>query len=398
MANLQSWVQNDYIGPEDFAALLAFPEHFQEEEKILTALVFAAQKRGELSLDLNEDNLEKLFPEEDNDLVHNIITKAEKYKVVTTKLEKPNFLFFSKKENHLFLYKNYITWKKIQQELSRLQQRKIQSKTFKTLDKLPLNQDQKSAIKASLQNSIMVLTGGPGTGKTFTILGMIAVHLANGILPNKIKVAAPTGKAANRLVESLKENGKKFLPNLQEQIEKIESSTIHHLLDWHPTGFYRNKLLPLMDDLVIIDEASMMEASIMLSLLEAIGEKTKLILVGDPNQLPPVGVGPVFEHLVKEGSIPKVTLKENYRSTKKILEASQAVLEGNRKHFWQQVKQIQIEELKDTTDEIVQIEIHNNSDLEKFLQYYHESFIASLTQQKRENLKENPSTKTIEKY
>jgi exodeoxyribonuclease V alpha subunit len=163
---------------------------------------------------------------------------------------------------------------------------------------ISVDQFQRDAIVSAVSNTFTVITGGPGTGKTTTVARIASVLLQlNRDLPYRIALAAPTGKAAMRLGDSL-QSALTHL-NLDADIMKrlpTETLTIHRLLGTIPgsVSFRHNKHLPLPYDLIIIDEASMVDIALMSKLLEAIPEKCKLILLGDKDQLASVEAGSVL--------------------------------------------------------------------------------------------------------
>ncbi len=157
---------------------------------------------------------------------------------------------------------------------------------------------QRKAITDSINSGVMVLTGGPGTGKTTVIRAVITVFERMGL---KIALAAPTGRAAKRMSEATSH----------------EARTIHRLLEMDyssgkPT-FRRDENDMLDEDAVIIDEASMVDALLMASLLKAIKPGARLILIGDADQLPSVGAGYVLNDIIESGRISSVCLKEIFR-------------------------------------------------------------------------------------
>ena len=162
--------------------------------------------------------------------------------------------------------------------------------------KIELAANQKTAVAQSLSEKIQIITGGPGTGKS-TITKVIL--LITQQLTKKILLAAPTGRAAKRLSE----------------ITKMEASTIHSLLefDFGINGFRRNLENPLDCDLLIVDEASMIDTLLMYSLLKAIPSHARLILVGDIDQLPSVGAGNVLQDLMASEKIPVTRLTDIFR-------------------------------------------------------------------------------------
>ncbi len=162
--------------------------------------------------------------------------------------------------------------------------------------KIELAINQKTAVAQSLSEKIQIITGGPGTGKS-TITKVIL--LITQQLTKKILLAAPTGRAAKRLSE----------------ITKMEASTIHSLLefDFGINGFRKNLENPLDCDLLIVDEASMIDTVLMYSLLKAIPSHARLILVGDIDQLPSVGAGNVLQDLIAAEKIPVTRLTDIFR-------------------------------------------------------------------------------------
>jgi exodeoxyribonuclease V alpha subunit len=172
---------------------------------------------------------------------------------------------------------------------------------------ISLADNQQKAVATSLSEKVHIITGGPGTGKS-TITKVILQITRN--LTSSILLAAPTGRAAKRLSE----------------ITGLKAATIHSLLeyDFSIGGFRRNKDNPLDCDLLIADEASMIDTVLMFNLLKAIPSRTRLILVGDVDQLPSVGAGNVLEDLIKSGKIPVTRLTDIFRqaaSSKIILNA-----------------------------------------------------------------------------
>lgn len=171
----------------------------------------------------------------------------------------------------------------------------------KTL-KLELEEHQAQAVLTAAQSGVFLLTGGPGTGKTTTINAIIDFFEAEGM---EILLAAPTGRAAKRMKETTGH----------------EASTIHRLLELSQgihdnetaVRFERNESNPLETDALIIDEMSMVDISLMHSLLRAVSVGTRLILVGDVNQLPSVGPGNVLRDLISSGAFPVVRLTKIFR-------------------------------------------------------------------------------------
>ena len=172
--------------------------------------------------------------------------------------------------------------------------RKIEKKTGMDLD-----EHQVEAVKEAVRNGVLVITGGPGTGKTTTINTIIQYFELSG---EDIMLAAPTGRAAKRMSETT----------------GYEARTIHRMLELNGgmegnAGFERNEQNPLETNLIIIDEMSMVDISLMNSLLKAILPGTRLILVGDVNQLPSVGAGSVLKDIIDSKMFPTVMLTKIFR-------------------------------------------------------------------------------------
>lgn len=154
---------------------------------------------------------------------------------------------------------------------------------------------QIDAINQAAKSKVMVLTGGPGTGKTTVTQGIIAAYRTFGL---EVLLAAPTGRAAKRITEAT----------------GLESKTIHRLLEFKPPeGYQRNEENPLEGDVLIVDESSMIDIILMNSLLKAIPPHMRLILVGDIDQLPSVGAGNVLRDIIDSGSVPVVRLTKIFR-------------------------------------------------------------------------------------
>lgn len=175
-----------------------------------------------------------------------------------------------------------------------------------------LSAEQVRAAMLLQAHNLVILTGGPGTGKSHTLASIIAAAQAHGKM--RVAVAAPTGKAAARL----------------RAFGIEDASTIHRLLGYKPGGEWAyGPGRPLQIDLLVIDEASMVDVSLMRRVIEAMPKGAKLLLVGDANQLPSVGPGQVFHDLVRRGG-PVVRLTRIYRQAEQspIVKAAYQVLEG----------------------------------------------------------------------
>ncbi len=167
--------------------------------------------------------------------------------------------------------------------------------TIETYSKYSFSDEQKEAIDGALHSPFCIITGGPGSGKSLIMSEIVKKHLLAG---HCVKLAAPTAKAADRM----------------EELTGITATTIQRLLGYRPfKGFLYDEENPLMADVVIIDEFSMVDILLMKSLVQAICPGTSFIAIGDADQLPSVGAGNVFADLIKSGVFPVYRLTKIYR-------------------------------------------------------------------------------------
>ena len=171
---------------------------------------------------------------------------------------------------------------------------------FETQERINLAAAQRETLREMVASKLMVLTGGPGTGKTTLTKGIVYVASLAGLT---VELAAPTGRAAKRLAEAT----------------ASEARTIHRMLGYQGNAFSHDRDNPLEADLVVIDEASMLDTPLAKHLLRALPDSTRLIFVGDVDQLPSVGPGRVLGDLIDSGEIPVVRLTEIFRQARKSL-------------------------------------------------------------------------------
>lgn len=238
--------------------------------------------------------------ESDNDTIESIIDELlEDKQLVCESIDGREFLFMP----HIFAYERSAA-----QRLSVMLKFpppkgktsiKNRIKSLESKFEIKYEDKQKQAITTALETGMLILTGGPGTGKTTTLNGIIELYERDGL---KVALTAPTGRAAKRMSE----------------ITGKEAKTIHRLLevewkDGDMPKFQRNLTNPLPYDAIIVDELSMVDIHLFASLLDAMKLGCRLIMVGDSDQLPAVGAGNVLHDLIDSGLIPVVALTEIFR-------------------------------------------------------------------------------------
>jgi exodeoxyribonuclease V alpha subunit len=161
---------------------------------------------------------------------------------------------------------------------------------------ITLARQQAQAVTLALAGKVSVITGGPGVGKTTIVRGVVSILARKGV---RVALAAPTGRAAKRLSDQA----------------GMPASTLHRLLEWRPAegGFARNATRVLECDLLVVDEASMLDVRLAADLLAALAPATRLVLVGDVDQLPSVGPGRILRDIIDSGAVPTVRLTEIFR-------------------------------------------------------------------------------------
>jgi exodeoxyribonuclease V alpha subunit len=183
---------------------------------------------------------------------------------------------------------------------------------------IALSPQQQQAVEMAACSRVMVLTGGPGTGKTFCTRTIVALWKAMG---KKIGLAAPTGRAAQRMAE----------------VTGLEAKTLHRMLEFEPAtrGFKRDKDNPLPYDALVVDETSMLDLFLAHSLLKALAPEAQLLLVGDVDQLPSVGPGKILADLIESAKIPVVRLSQVFRQAESsaIIRAAHQINRGQYPHL-----------------------------------------------------------------
>lgn len=269
-------------------------------------------------------------------------------------------------ENNIYIYtqKNFREEeeliKKIKQRIkgnkSEIKDQRIQN-IMDNLNTKNLSEEQINSIKKSLKSNFFILSGGPGTGKTTTINYILKAIDSHLNIKQKVALVAPTGKASQKLKLSLKEPFK----NLE-----TEHSTVQKLLQMSfiNKGTKYDEANPLKFEIIIIDEASMIDASTFLKLLKAVKISAKLIITGDKNQLPPIGGGNVYSSLMKIKEINDENveiLKKNFRSNTEINLLAEAIYNENTKLIYNQLNSNKSIILKDINKINLENELLNHT-------------------------------------
>ncbi len=252
------------------------------------------------------------------------------------------------KDNHISWRRWHNTMYEVINEL--LNRSKIKPKCLNSPIKLSnnnledqLNSQQISAVQAVQKHGVILISGGPGTGKTSTVSAMLQKALSHR---GKIKIglAASTGKASRRLKDSIQRSLSKLNSFELEFLNEIPSKTLHRWLQSKGGGYGRNKDNPLELDLLVIDEMSMVEVELLQVLLLALPQKTQLILIGDPNQLPPIGSGAIWhklqdKNIVRSFSTGAIHLEKHYRNNGALALLSNSLRINGLYHFWDELEQ-----------------------------------------------------------
>ncbi|MGD2168969.1 MAG: AAA family ATPase [Chlamydiota bacterium] len=285
-------IEKEFFSPIDtFFSKTLLEQVSSDTTNLCLEYLMYVSRKGHLCLAIEED---KVTP--------NLIDSPSLEKKIIEDFYKIPYQLFSSEEkttaplikwdNYLYLQKNWVYESKIVSSLKKvLHERPAGIDLVKGKEKLnsfSLTDEQKNAIEHVFKNSLTIICGGPGTGKTFTAAKLIAVfhEIFSGESP-EITITAPTGKAVSYLEEKL------------SGAFTINAKTLHALLKLSPNSAPAFSENILTSDLIIVDEASMIDAKLMAYLLSSIKPGARLVLMGDPNQLPPVDVGSVFSDLSK---------------------------------------------------------------------------------------------------
>ncbi|MFV0504414.1 MAG: ATP-dependent RecD-like DNA helicase [Lachnospirales bacterium] len=237
-----------------------------------------------------------------NEIFLDLLKEMQMDNIIIQKLINENCVYL----NIYFYSENYIAKKLNDLVINKVEKDNKLLKEIKNFEKnndITLAKEQKEAVLESLCQSILVITGGPGTGKTTTIRAIINILENRGY---EVILAAPTGRAAKRM----------------EETTGMEAKTIHRLLEINFSknethqNFERNEDNPLEADVIILDESSMIDNMLMYSFLKAVSMGTRVILVGDKDQLPSIGAGNVLKDIISSNVIKVVRLDEIFRQVK----------------------------------------------------------------------------------
>ncbi|GAB3652441.1 exodeoxyribonuclease V subunit alpha [Nocardioides korecus] len=229
--------------------------------------------------------------------------------------------------------------------------------------------EQRAAVRSAATRWTTVLTGGPGTGKTTTVAGLLALvaeqHERTHGQPPRMALSAPTGKAAARLEEAVQEATTRLEPVDQQRLAGLGSSTLHRLLGWRPDSsvrFRHHRANRLPHDVIVVDETSMVSLTMMARLLEAVRPDARLVLVGDPDQLASVEAGAVLADLVAGfdgvADSPVSSLLHTHRFGEHIGRLAQALREGDGDAV--------MAELGAGSDEVVHVEADDEEQMTTF--------------------------------
>ncbi|WP_317367756.1 ATP-dependent RecD-like DNA helicase [uncultured Tyzzerella sp.] len=236
-------------------------------------------------------------------LLPNLFKLQMERQICVEKTENGNIVFL----NSYYYAESYVAKKILQLAKNKTEYSKNYDMWIKNIEKdnnIVLANNQKQAIKEAMVNGVLVITGGPGTGKTTTINSIISMFKNEGY---EIELCAPTGRAAKRMSEAT----------------GLDAQTIHRLLginflqeDKKRQSFEKDEDMPIEADVIIVDECSMIDILLMNGLLKAVANGTRLILVGDVDQLPSVGAGNVLKDIINSDCIKVVRLNEIFRQAR----------------------------------------------------------------------------------
>ncbi len=343
MKRFQKWQKlNYYLKQGVFSFIdLAFADSVlrrlnsdKEEHAAILATLFAFSRQGHLMLDLSGDALcfaLQLLSIVDSDPLKELLLKG------TATFPVNGIADVKGSDDHphawicrmgtcYYLQKNWVYESVILRHLGRLNRHPpVVPLTVSTMDPR-LNTAQKMAIENAMANSLSLLTGGPGTGKTFTAAELVKACLnsmpSDKLEPLRIVLTAPTGKAVSQLEGNLR--------TILDPKVTIRAGTLHAVLGIKARMYEEEEIDALFADLIIVDECSMIDAKIFSQLLSAVPNGARLVLIGDKDQLPPVEAGSIFADLLETNAYPSAFLSECLRSDRsEIVTLSHHIKQGN---------------------------------------------------------------------
>ena len=353
--------------------LLAHCAEVNSEVLWILALLFLSRSEGSLCLNLEEDSIfEKLssikgreaaealaselftWTQESISGGHELVSRvwmgdSPERPLVLEKMDEFTLLYF-----HQSFHQERLLWEGVERLSSISTDSALKSGTDALVEKLyadklslrvsvggdliARNEDQINALKEAWNRPFTIIAGGPGTGKTSLLTNLLRGFIRLGISVDSISIAAPTGRASQRIVESLHRSLQTIQKPADEDLvlESLQGATLHRLLGYQPrkNRFRHHRKNPLSSGVIIIDEASMVDIGLMGRIFTAVGEgDTRVVLLGDQNQLPSVDSGAVLSDLVSRSQrhpeeISLVRLKRSYRSGGSLHEWSRLIMEG----------------------------------------------------------------------
>jgi exodeoxyribonuclease V alpha subunit len=301
---------------------LALKDINAEDEALFLAYLFFASRQGHIAVDIDEE-IHPNFEEIDEEIKKQIMKGAKKFK---------GSPYVIKEGSKFYIQKHYVLETDLLQSLKQRENFCLYPNIkLKYFESSHLLKNQLEAIYKAAASNLLLLTGGPGTGKTYTATNIIK-YLYDSLLEEEkamfeIAIAAPTGKAASHLFTNLTQR-------LEDKnlLSQISAQTLHSLLQVKVSGsdLFAEDVKMLTADLVIIDESSMIDLSLMTRLFKALKPTSRLILIGDRHQLPPIESGSLFADLceIKKESVVEldVCLRSELES---IIHLSKAIKEGH---------------------------------------------------------------------
>jgi exodeoxyribonuclease V alpha subunit len=307
--------------------LKAFQSNLSKAAETFLLSLFARNRRGDT----------RIFLDPSQTASQEIL--SGKYPAIITADEKDPVLPLVIADNFLYIQKYYLARKDIQEKIFKLfppittlETSQIQAEIETLQNEFKLAEKQAEAVARGLRQNL-IITGGPGTGKTTVVFHILRKLLE--IAPHlEIHLAAPSGKAASRIQESLAQSIQRWNSPLNETLNKLQGQTLHRLLHYQPntnTFGYNEKNPFSQQSLFVIDEASMIDIDTFASLLKAIPEGARLFLLGDENQLPSIEAGAVLGDLLLRLTNHRVYLTQSFRSTPAIAALAEQVNLGTLK-------------------------------------------------------------------